>query len=260
MMELIKDLNPLIDLDPFVYGCGFAADAQIRKELQEKGEPDEAVSLIMEELDYLSHALGNVKTAVDYLLTECFPDRKWHRAFLSGKGNFRYKVASIKPYKGNRDPFHKPKYYKDIQEYMVGKYGAEVIEGQEADDMLGIVQTEHQDRSTVICSIDKDLKMIPGYHYNPKKGAFWYQPTHDADTFFWWQMMVGDTTDNIPGINKVGPKTADKIVAACEGDLGLLEQKVRDMYAKQYPDNPAAISEVAQLLWIRRKEGEGPNV
>jgi hypothetical protein len=180
--------------------------------------------------------------------------------YLTGKGNYRFEVATIQPYKGNRDPKHKPKYFQDIREYMINKYGAVVVTGQEADDALGIKQFSNPDKSTVICSIDKDLKMIPGYHYNPNTGNFWYQTIDDANMFFWWQMMVGDTTDNIPGIRKVGPKTADKIIAECNGDIKQVEQRVREMYAKQYPDYPGAISEVAQLLWMRREEGVGPNV
>lgn len=259
-MDTIKNLNPLIDLDPFSYSCGFAADSQIRKEAMEKGASKEEAARIIEETDYIANALANARTAVDFILEQCFPERTYYEAYLTGKGNYRNTVATIKPYKGNRDPTHKPKYFKDIREYFVNKYGAIVVEGQEADDALGIKQFSNPDKSTVICSIDKDLKMIPGYHYNPSTGNFWYQTMDEANMFFWWQMMVGDTTDNIPGINKVGPKTADKIIAECNGDIGLVEQRVREMYAKQYPDYPGAISEVAELLWMRRREGEGPNV
>ena len=258
-MSTIKTLNPLLDLDPTVYASGFSADSQMRKEAKEKGWSDEQIKEYLAETDYLGHALGNAKTAVEHILDECFPERSWYRGFLTGKGNFRHKVATIKPYKGNRDPNHKPKYYKEIGEYLVHKYGAEVVEGQEADDMLGIVQWAHPDKSTVICSIDKDLKMIPGYHYNPGRKEFFYQTIEDANLFFLWQMMVGDATDNIPGVAKVGPKTADKIIAECNGDYRQIYDRIKDMYAKQYPDYPGAMDEVAELLWMRRKEGEGPN-
>lgn len=260
-METIKTLNPLLDLDPTVYASGFSADAEIRNDLIAKGHSPEEAEKIRLEMDYLAYALSNAKTAVEFVLNDCFPNRQWYRAFLTGKGNFRDAVATIKPYKGNRDPNHRPKYYKEIRDYLVDKYKAEVVEGMEADDMLGIVQWQHPDKSTVICSIDKDLKMIPGYHFNPKKQEFIYQQMNDANLFFLWQMMVGDTTDNIPGVTGIGPKKADKVIAAADGDVSLVKEAVEKMYQNQYgPEWKAAYDEVAQLLWIRRKEGEGPSV
>lgn len=257
----IKNLNPLLDLDPVVYSGGFAADAEVRRELKDKGMSDEEVVAAMAEMDYTSHALSNVKTHVEFILKQAFPDHQWYRAFLTGKGNFREKVATIKPYKGNRDPNHRPKYYKEIRQYLIERYNAVVVEGMEADDMLGITQWQHPDKSTVICSIDKDLKMIPGYHYNPRTQEFFYQTIDDANMFFLWQMMVGDATDNIPGVNGIGPKKADKVIEKAEGNFDMVRSVVRDMYQKQYGENwEAAWDEVATLLWMRRKEGEGPNV
>lgn len=260
-MDTIKNLNPLIDLDPVVYSGGFAADAEVRKELRDKGMSDEEITKTMQEMDYTAHALSNVKTHIEFILKEAFPNHEWYRAFLTGKGNFREKIATIKPYKGNRDPNHKPKYYKEIREYLVKRYRAEVVEGMEADDMLGITQWKFPDKSTVICSIDKDLKMIPGYHFNPRTQQFFYQTIDEANMFFLWQMMVGDATDNIPGINGIGPKKADKVIEKAQGNFDIVRSVVQDMYQKQYGDKwQAAWDEVAQLLWMRRKEGEGPYV
>lgn len=255
---MTTNLNPLIDADPFSYSCGFAADSQIRNEASEAGATPDEVAEILATTDYLANALANVKTAVDYILTEKFPDHKWYEVYLTGKGNFRNEVATIKPYKGNRDPSHKPKYFAEIREYLVTKYNAKVIEGQEADDAIGIRQFTYPDRSTVICSIDKDFKMIPGWHYNPRTQELFNQSLADADMFFLWQLLVGDSVDNIPGINKIGPKTADKILLGAGSYAEGLEA-VRHLYQKQYGDKwQEALNEVATLLWIRRKENEGP--
>jgi len=53
---------------------------------------------------------------------------------LSGPGNFRDSIATIKPYKGNRDPTHIPVHYSAIRQYMIDQYCAVVIHGREADD------------------------------------------------------------------------------------------------------------------------------
>lgn len=256
MTSTISGLNPLLDLDPTVYAAGFAADAEIKKDLRENGiDPDFSL-----EIDYLHLALGNTKTKVESMLSN-FPDRTWYKGYLTGKGNFRDAIATIKPYKGNRDPNHKPKYYKEIREYLLKNYDVELVEGMEADDAVSIRQYSNPDRSTCIVSIDKDLKMVPGYHLNPTKEEFFDQSVEDADLFFWWQMMVGDATDNIQGLTGVGPKTADKIIAKCDRNLALVKETVREMYRKQYGESfEDALTEIGTLLWMIRKEGEGPDV
>jgi DNA polymerase-1 len=259
-MDTIKNLNPLIDMDPFSYSCGFAADSQIKKEGKEKGWTPEQIENEIATRDYVANALSNVKTAVEFILEQAFPEHDYYKAYLTGKDNFRNEVGTILPYKGNRDPSHKPKYFKEIREYIANKYDAEIVEGQEADDAMGIYQFSRPDKSTVICSIDKDMKMIPGYHYIPTTGNFFYQSMDEANEFFLWQMMVGDRVDNIPGIAGIGPVKATKILTGA-GSLEEGRRAVESLYAEQYgPNWKQAFDEVAQLLWIRRKEGEGPNV
>lgn len=204
-------------------------------------------------MDYLNIAVGNLNSAVQAML-EPFPDREWYKSYITGKGNFRYDVATIKPYKGNRDPNHRPKYYKELREYLVERFGTTVVEGMEADDALGIEQYKHKDQSTCIVSIDKDMKTIPGWHYNPSHKLLFNQSIEDANRFLLWQMLVGDTTDNIPGINKIGPKTADKILEEYES-LDALEGYIRSLYHKQYgEDGDRAFEEIRTLLSIKRRE------
>lgn len=214
-----------------MYGCGFSC---------KPGEPVE-------------NALHNTKLALQRVL-DTFPDHTYYRLYLTGKNNFRDTAATIKPYKGNRDPTHKPEHYDAIKAYMIDIWEAEVVHGMEADDAIGIAQYANPDKSTVIVSIDKDLNQIPGYHYNPRKQEFYYVTKHAADTFFWKQMMIGDVTDNIPGINGIGEKRAQKVVEECGGDLNKLEERVRTMYKEQYKDSAdQAFTEVESLIRILRK-------
>lgn len=255
-MDILSNLNPLLDLDPTVYAAGFAADAEIKRGLAENGE-DPATYV---DVEYTAYALSNAKTAVNHVL-EAFKDREYYKGYLTGKGNFRYDVATILPYKGNRDPSHKPKYYKELREYLVNTYDVEVVEGKEADDAISIAQFAKPDKSTCIVTIDKDLNMIPGYHYNPRTKSFWYQSLHDADLFFWWQMLVGDTTDNIRGIVGIGPKKADKIIEAADGDADIIRTEIALLYEKQYGEGwQEAMREIATLLWMQRREGDKPDV
>ena len=93
------------------------------------------------------------------------------------------------------------------------------ISALEADDLVSI----YHGNNTVICSPDKDvLYQNPGIHYNYGKAETVLQDTKGALTFLWKQMLMGDSTDGITGIPKVGPKSAD---AALKG------LKIEDMPA-----------------------------
>lgn len=174
-----------------------------------------------------------------------------YRMFLTdGKGNFR--VSIYPDYKANRKQ-ERPKHYNALRDYLVAHEGAEVAWGQEADDLLGIEQTD----KTIIASIDKDLDMIPGMHYNFVKGLHYNVSNKEGRHKFWCQMLTGDSTDNIPGINKVGPKTAEKLLEGCISDH---DYKVAVLAA--YDDmtdvecSTDHLNWLGKLLWIRREHGQ----
>lgn len=198
--------------------------------------------------------MQNVKTVIEAVNARFFPE---YKGYIQDGKNFRYDVATIKPYKGNRDKTHKPKYYKEIKTYLLDQWGAIGVDGMESDDAIAIEQFNHPDRSTVIVSIDKDMMCCPGYHFNWVKNELRYQPIKEANLFHFYQMLVGDTTDNIPGINKIGDKRATKLIEELGRDEDRVRQAVHELYQKQYgPDWQAAYDEVSRLLYILRKPEE----
>ncbi len=89
-----------------------------------------------------------------------------YQGYLTGSDNFRKEIAVTAPYKGNRTQ-DKPKHYDLIREYLEKAWGCEIVQGQEADDAIGIRAYEFEDiEDYVIMSIDKDLDMLRGWHYN----------------------------------------------------------------------------------------------
>jgi len=80
----------------------------------------------------------------------------------------------------------------------------------EADDLIGMLVSSGQ---AIGITVDKDLRQVPGWHWNPDKEL---EPTvitpEDADSFFYRQWMTGDSTDNIWGLWKVGPAKAKKLL------------------------------------------------
>lgn len=240
-MKLDTKLNPLIDGDLLVYRCGFSADAQAKRDG------------CMED-NYLEWALGNTRTTVEGILQR-FPDCSYSEMYLTGKNNFRESIATMQQYKGTRDPNHKPKYYKEVKEYLKGAWNAHVVDGIEADDAIGIHQWKYPDKTTVIVSNDKDMKMIPGNHWNWVTGEETTISLNEANLHFYRQMLEGDRVDNIPGIKGVGPKTVDKLFEELDRDLGKVKAKVEEYYRKQYGDQwDLAYDEVGTLLFIQREK------
>ena len=132
-----------------------------------------------------------------------------------------------------------------------------MIQGQEADDAIAQMQWAHKDKSTCAVTIDKDILYgVPGYNFNWVKGELGYTSLPAANAFLFRQMLQGDSSDNIPGINKVGPKTIDKLFAGKEENIDALREIVKSMYRNQYGRTwEQAYYEVGNLLWIRRELG-----
>ena len=89
--------------------------------------------------DPIAHCLHSVKLQMDSIIKGSGADG--YTVYLSGETNFRDRIATIRKYKGNR-PTKKPFHYENIGKYLIEKWGAVVIEGEEADDALSYTQWE----------------------------------------------------------------------------------------------------------------------
>lgn len=262
MKEMIDPTNPygLVDADMIIYeaaACG---------EDRETGEIfsfDYCASLVDKRLLEIADAIGTTEPL---------------RLFVTGDNNFRFDVATVKPYKGNRKQ-EKPWHWKNVRAY-IESLGAEVAEGMEADDLMAMCQTEN----TVICTRDKDLRQVPGWHYGWELGSqpeFKLQYVDEIGEielvtktnsegkvksreikgtglkFFYAQLIVGDTVDNIPGLPKAGPVLAYQLLVdtITEGEMF---SAVREAYRRYYGDEAdERLLEQGQLLWMCRAKDEG---
>lgn len=211
------------------------------------------------EIQPLSNALQNVRTIVQGILNAMGSNDYTLYLTSNDKSNFRYDVAITHPYKGNRK--EKPHWYNEIREYLINEWDAVVVEGMEADDALGIEQyaqmadegIPENHHTSCICTIDKDLDMIPGYHYNfVKKEKYWVTEEEGIKNFY-IQLLTGDTTDNIIGLKGVGPVGAKKILAECDTEFDMYYACCMAYKEKDLPHE--RLVENANLLWIRREEG-----
>lgn len=201
----------LIDADGIVYRVGFA----------------------MEDVNSLTTVKHNVEqTLANYMsdVKRIFVSIEEPTIVLSPLGqenNFRYNVAKTLPYKGNRTA-PKPKHYDYIRTVLMEIPGAIIAEGQEADDTIADIAVENPSK-TVIVSQDKDMRQVPGWHLEPgsvdepKRPVYYVDPDtlghiqlerttgNRAGVFatgplgLYSQMMLGDTSDNIPGLENYGP-------------------------------------------------------
>lgn len=223
------------------------------------------------------------------------------RTYMTGPGNYRFDVAVTAPYKGNRADRVKPDWFDDLREYMLEEAGAIECLGNEADDALATTQhlynslapladirdayttTEH----TIICTGDKDLNAVAGWHYNIHTGrTFWADPfgairliekksgkklDGEGLLFFFSQLLTGDSTDNIPGApaptaelakefgfrkaKGIGPVAAHAMLAECPPTMDGLREAYRRCeraygISEEAPDKSRLI-EMGRLLWMQ---------
>lgn len=187
----------------------------------------------------------------DIVMATSFYNRtEIYKVFLTGKGNFRYEVAKTYAYKENRKDTPKPVFLQDLRNYLIKNYHAVVSQGEEADDVIAIEATKYKGRA-IIASIDKDFLQVPGLHYNFARNQFIYIGKDDGLKNFYKQILTGDSVDNIVGLHRVGPVTADKMLDGLK-----TEEELWEAVVKAYDGDTDRIIENARLLWLRRKEGE----
>lgn len=153
---------------------------------------------------------------------------------FSDKDNWRKQV--LPTYKSNRTGVRKPMLLRFLREYAQEKHPSVSIPTLEGDDVIGIYATYKSKlepvREFIICSLDKDLKTIPGKHYNFGKDEFFEISEHQADYWHMIQTLTGDTTDGYAGCPGCGPKTAEKILqkALDEGTPWANPKQLREIY------------------------------
>ena len=226
-------MKALFDSDIFAYRAASACE-----------EEDEATA--QRTLDRL--IVDVLMCGVDNIYPDCFVD-SWSM-HLTGKNNFRYKIATTVPYKGNRVDKPKPKHLAFLRDYLVKEWGASISEGEEADDTIAIEATKLGD-NCVIVSLDKDLDQVSGWHYNFVKHLSYYIKPEEGLVKLYTQMLTGDAADNIKGLFRVGPVKAAKIIGDTTDELELYNKVL-----EAYEGDAERVLENAQLLFLRRYEGQ----
>lgn len=215
---------------------------------------------------------GIARARLDDLLDSILAETqaKQYEVWLSDRTENGFRYAIYPQYKANRTQ-PRPTHYEVLKEHLVLEWGARIAYGMEADDALGIAQVKEElnveehgfHLGSTICSIDKDLLQIPGSHYNfVKKEWQWIEPW-EGIKWFYQQILIGDTVDNVRGCKGIGPVKAGKAihsVNSAEGEQALFQRTV-EVYQKQEKEQTKQeildhILLAGRLLKIKQQEEE----
>ncbi len=177
---------------------------------------------------------------------------------------FRHEI--YKEYKGTRKPM--PEELREqvpVMKEVLDAMGIKRVEqpGFEADDILGTLarRGEKEGMAVSLVSGDRDLLQIASEHIKiripkTKGGKTEIEDYYAADVkakyqvtplqFIDMKALMGDTADNIPGVPKVGEKTAAELMV-CYGSIENIYAHVEEISKKSIRESLIANRELADL-------------
>lgn len=283
----------IIDSDCLVYIVGFASERPVhyfkdksgksfrakpgmskKGVIQSKGE----VEFIKKEVDADEQSLARhkMRLVVKRILDRC--ETADYRMYLTASNDdtqFRKHLAKTLVYKDNRKNMVRPVHYSYLRELLVDEYGAKIVNYYEADDVVAMEHTKHGTDS-ILCTIDKDLKQVPGLYYDIRQDHFTNVSQMVGDLQLCKQWIMGDMVDNIPGIPGYGEKRtlqfltkgiryprskiweeADKKLIAENGlNLQTWVILVEQLYMGYGEDYKERMMEIGNLVFMIRKRGQ----
>ena len=195
------------------------------------------------------------------------PDSYYLSIFDAKGKNFRHDI--YKDYKANRPPMP-----EDLREQLsplkeiCNAMGMPVIEipKVEADDVIATlaVMGSQQGMPMVISSLDKDLMQLVEdplvkmmntmnnqiYDVAGVEKKFGVHPNQIID----YLALVGDTSDNIPGVPKVGPKTAVKWLGEFKTLQGIIDNadSLTGVVGQNFRDSIPDLSRNVELVTLKK--------
>jgi hypothetical protein len=180
-----KPNEAILDGDILAYRAAFWADQEGIDALQERIDQDIR--------NWTPPGMDKV-----YIAMSCPREKNYRRLFWS-------------EYKKHREDVKPPDSMKYALECIYDtQLTTRCVDRLEADDLIGMLVSEGR---CIGVTVDKDLRQIPGWHWNPdKEPESVLVSQEDADTYFYQQWITGDSTDNIWGLWKFGPAKAKKVL------------------------------------------------
>lgn len=188
-----------------------------------------------EDREYLEASWENLQKDLSILLDTTFCTEY----IMAVKGDDNYRYLMYPEYKLNRhaDPTKQNTFVPVLRKLAVKSELAIEATGREADDLIRIWAEEAREAGDdyIICSIDKDLKCIPGKHWLMHKKELIVVSEEAAMRHYYEQLLKGDPTDNIPGVPRVGEVKAAKILEGYTTEEEF-QERVVEQYILAYGD------------------------
>lgn len=141
------------------------------------------------------------------------------RMIVAISDDLNYRKEVMPGYKANRAEVRYPMLRPALLQHLKDAYETFIWPKLEADDVLGILATNPKvvKGEKVIVTMDKDLRTVPGLHWNPmKEGEEGKGPTEigerEAELGFLAQVLSGDTVDGYSGCPGIGKVRAERLV------------------------------------------------
>lgn len=209
---------------------------------------------------------GIANARMDHLITRILDETEAEdfKIYLSGDTNFRMKINP--DYKANRVDVIRPKWLEPLKQALQENYNAVVADNCEADDLMGQAQTEH----SIICTLDKDLRQVPGWHYSweiqgtGSTGKPWVRPSEKLHVSpqeglfnFYWQLIMGDASDNVFGFDGKARQKVPKFLEEWYHYMQSMEdeQSLFEFVREKYNDDSRFLMNGA-CLYIQRQPEE----
>ena len=161
---------------------------------------------------------------------------------MAVKAGSSFRDHMFDTYKANRaqDEEVRNAFVPIIRQLAIHELDAVGCAGYEPDDLLRIWRREANaaELPNIMCTMDKDLKCEPGPYFNMHKKHWKLEDIteHDALYNYYYQLLLGDGTDNIPDIKGYNKVTAARTLqgALTENDF---QEAVVGSYIAVYQDN-----------------------
>jgi len=252
-----NDLIALIDADTLAFTACLNAQQRVEllpREFYTESEWEEIMHdpTYNEELgEYytidINVALQNAEDKLQkiYELTGC---RECELHFTKGRKNFRYRL--VPNYKANRKDMKAPAGLADLKELLLANYNGDIHEEWEADDHVIFLYKKYPGKYQ-LTAVDKDVyNSVPGKHFNyfecnyihhisgkPVVRNMEFIETSENRARMWpyYQVLLGDSTDNIKGVKGIGEKTIPKFINGSMTEYEMWQGVIKACESKNHP-------------------------
>ena len=263
----LKEWEKKVDVNSFI-------DSWVAANPQKRSVEDFKVEQVVKFVGSLKAAQIAFAGKVEAIKEAVAKHSKFDKTFvcIGGPSNFRKSVeAKFVEYKAQRISTN-PTVFDDLVTFVKQQYAdfCIVSDNEETDDV--VIRAAFS--GNIVACMDKDIVAnCTGWLYNYNKEEWKYNSDKDRWMKFCQQMLEGDKSDNIPGVEKlsdevkqkygittngVGDATAEKLLSGCA-----TEKEAWGRVIEAYSSSPVSteewkerMQENAFFLWMCREKGQ----